>query len=206
MWTKPWGEDGLQCIAGSQQRLGHVESGGFRVGEKRPCWRWSQVQAIVALEGGGHFVAARSGQSLCLGPGNPAQPHTSTPAHQHTHETPIPIIIIMPAPPIRYLAANATLHLLCCVKPGVSAARQGVTAVTATSIDVCVAAQPRDGEANKAVRDVIAAALRVPKSDVEIAKGLKSRDKHVAVHMDTTCTPDQEVERVKALLLASLTR
>ena len=112
------------------------------------------------------------------------------------------------APAIRCLAANAstTVHLLCRVKPGVSPNRQGVAAVTTTSIDVCVAAPPRDGEANRAVCDVIAAALRVPKSNVKVTKGLKSRDKHVAVNIDTPSTVADEVERIKALLLASLTR
>ncbi|KAF1937504.1 YggU-like protein, partial [Clathrospora elynae] len=76
---------------------------------------------------------------------------------------------------------SGAIHLLCHVKPGVNANREGIAAVTDDNIEVCVAAQARDGEANKAVREVIADALRVPKSDVEVVKGLKSREKTVAV-------------------------
>jgi uncharacterized protein YggU (UPF0235/DUF167 family) len=115
-----------------------------------------------------------------------------------------PVMFIPPA--IRYVAARGIIQLLCRVKPGVSANRQGVGAVTSGGVDVCVAAQAREGEANKAVRDVIAAALQVPKSNVEITKGLKGRDKQVAVHVGTSCTGDDEVERVKILLLGSMSR
>lgn len=48
-------------------------------------------------------------------------------------------------------------------------------------IDVCVSAQPRDGEANKAVRIVFSEALRCPKTDVEVVKGLKSKEKTVGI-------------------------
>ena len=63
---------------------------------------------------------------------------------------------------IRFIAAKGSkahagsIQLLCHVKPGVSANREGVSAVTDEAIEVCVAAQARDGEANKAVREVVA--------------------------------------------------
>lgn len=111
---------------------------------------------------------------------------------------------------IRFIAAKkqspATIQLLCHVKPGVSANREGVSAVTDESIEVCVAAQARDGEANKAVRDVIADALKIAKSDVEIAKGMKSREKTVAVNMNSNRIPEEEVDRIKCLLLESVSR
>lgn len=100
--------------------------------------------------------------------------------------------------------AGASVHLACHVKPGASSKREGISAVTPTSIDLCVAAQAKDGEANKAVRELIASVCRlttaqentyvldgmliriqvlhVPKSDVEIARGSKSREKTVVVH------------------------
>jgi hypothetical protein len=66
----------------------------------------------------------------------------------------------MIAPAIRFVSAkkshSAVIQLFCHVKPGVSAHREGVSAVTNDAIELCVAAQPRDGEANKAVREVIA--------------------------------------------------
>jgi uncharacterized protein YggU (UPF0235/DUF167 family) len=107
---------------------------------------------------------------------------------------------------IRYVASKGAVQLFCRVKPGVSANRQGVAAVTSDAIEVCVAAQARDGDANKAVRDVIAAALRVPKSDVEITKGSKGREKQIAINVGTARAGDDEVERVKALLLGSVSR
>lgn len=97
--------------------------------------------------------------------------------------------------------ATGTIQLSCHVKPGANANREGISAVTDDIIDVCVAAQARDGEANAAVRAVIAKTLKVPKSDVEITKGLKSREKTVAIQLGRDVTPSEEVERVRALLL-----
>ena len=63
---------------------------------------------------------------------------------------------------IRYIAGKGSkggrghFQLLCHVKPGVDARRAGIVAVTDEHIEVCVAAQARDGEANKAVTGVIA--------------------------------------------------
>ena len=112
-------------------------------------------------------------------------------------------------PAIRLVAAkgakgqsSTALQLICHVKPGVSPNREGVASVSEESIEVCVAAQARDGEANKAVRDVIADALRVPKSDVAVTKGMKSREKTVAVNlMEVKGTMEEEVERIKNILL-----
>ena len=64
-------------------------------------------------------------------------------------------------PVIRILAPKGkqttghVLQLLCRVKPGVSAKRQGVGDVTTEGIEVYVAAQAREGEANKAVQQVL---------------------------------------------------
>ena len=46
---------------------------------------------------------------------------------------------------------RGTLYIRCNVKPGASKAREGVTSVDADAIEVCVSAQAREGEANKAV-------------------------------------------------------
>ncbi|EUC39147.1 hypothetical protein COCCADRAFT_31873 [Bipolaris zeicola 26-R-13] len=107
---------------------------------------------------------------------------------------------------IRFVAAVAarpstgTIQLLCHVKPGVSANREGIATVSDERIQLCVAAQARDGEANKAVRRVVADALGVPKSDVEVIKGMKSRDKTVAVRASLLEAPEEQVERVKVML------
>lgn len=57
---------------------------------------------------------------------------------------------------IRFLAATkkeplGSLRLQCHVKPGASRVREGVLAVADDVIELCVAAQAREGEANKAV-------------------------------------------------------
>ena len=112
---------------------------------------------------------------------------------------------------IRHVAARgaksqiSVIHIICHVKASVSATRQGITSVTPDCIEICVAAQARDGEANAAVREVIAGVLQLHKSEVEIAKGVKSRNKTVAVR-STTDTPEIEVARIKSVLLGSVRR
>lgn len=113
---------------------------------------------------------------------------------------------------IRFIAGKAAkartstgiIQLLCHVKPGVSANREGITAVTKEAIDVCVTAQAREGEANAAIRNVIARTLEVPKSDVEITKGLMSREKTIMIQMGEHITPDREIERIRVLLSSSM--
>ncbi|KAL5360347.1 hypothetical protein BJX96DRAFT_70435 [Aspergillus floccosus] len=73
------------------------------------------------------------------------------------------------------------LHISCNVKPNSSGHREGITAVGAEKIDVCVAAVPRKGEANAAVSRLFAQILRVPKSNVDVIRGLKSRDKVISI-------------------------
>ncbi|KAF2687810.1 YggU-like protein [Lentithecium fluviatile CBS 122367] len=116
-------------------------------------------------------------------------------------------------PVIRFIAAKGkvqggSIQLLCHVKPGVNANREGIATVSDEAIEVCVAAQAREGEANKSVREVIAEALNVPKSDVEIAKGMKSREKTVAVYNAVTKdnTPEEAIERIKIILQESVVR
>ena len=109
---------------------------------------------------------------------------------------------------IRFIAGKAAkartstgiIQLLCHVRPGASANREGITAV----IDVCVTAQAREGEANAAVRTFIAKTLKVPKSDIEITKGLKSREKTITIQMGEQVTPDREIGRIIALLSSSI--
>lgn len=72
---------------------------------------------------------------------------------------------------------SGSLHLTLHVKPGASKVREGITAVTDSAIELCVAAQPRDGEANKAVIELLSDVLDVPKSRLELAHGSKSKDK-----------------------------
>lgn len=61
---------------------------------------------------------------------------------------------------IRYVAATkkntlASIYLKCHVKPGASKTREGVLAVMDDAVELCVAAQAREGEANRAVIKVL---------------------------------------------------
>ena len=115
-------------------------------------------------------------------------------------------------PAIRFLAAKGatglgTIHLVCHVKPGVSASREGISSVTNEAVHICVSAQAKDGEANKAVRELVAEALNVATSDVGITRGLKSREKTVAVNVSSTKSAQEDVvERIKIMLLGSVGR
>ncbi|KAK1638794.1 hypothetical protein BDP81DRAFT_422679 [Colletotrichum phormii] len=87
---------------------------------------------------------------------------------------------------IRFVAGTkksplGTLYLQCHVKPGASRVREGVTAVTDATVELCVSAQAKEGEANKAVVKLLSGVLGVLKSDLAIIQGLKSRDKTVAL-------------------------
>lgn len=67
------------------------------------------------------------------------------------------------------------------VKPGANKGREGVSHVTDTAVELCVAAQPKDGEANKAVIQVLSKVLGVPRSRLSLTHGLKSRDKIIVL-------------------------
>ncbi|KAK4111653.1 YggU-like protein [Canariomyces notabilis] len=77
-------------------------------------------------------------------------------------------------------APKATLYMRCNVKPGTNKNREGIAAVNEEAVEICVAAQAREGEANKAVVRVLSEVLDLPKSDLQITQGLKSRSKTVA--------------------------
>lgn len=89
---------------------------------------------------------------------------------------------------VRFIAATKKsssalghLQIQLHVKPGANKGREGVAHVTDTAIELCVAAQPRDGEANKAVIQVLSKVLGVPKSRLSLRHGFKSRDKTVVL-------------------------
>jgi uncharacterized protein len=52
-------------------------------------------------------------------------------------------------------APKGSLYINCHVKPGASKSREGIASVGDESIEICVAAQAREGEANKAVLKVL---------------------------------------------------
>lgn len=122
----------------------------------------------------------------------------------------------------------ATVYLKCHVKPGASKVREGITSLTDDTIELCVSAIARDGESNKAVVAVlsevrnrtlrssrhaemqrrrngvvcvlmhIGQALDVTKSNIQITRGAKSRDKVIAV--SGKAVEDGEAECLSRLL------
>ena len=68
----------------------------------------------------------------------------------------------MSSPAIRWIATRGTkgpaasIQLLCRIKSGVSAGTEGVRTVSDNAVEVRVAARARNGEANKALIQVIA--------------------------------------------------
>ncbi|KAI1204218.1 YggU-like protein [Annulohypoxylon truncatum] len=78
-------------------------------------------------------------------------------------------------------SAPEILQLRCHIRPGASKVREGVAAVTDECIEMCVAAPPQDGKANKAVVEILSEILGVPKSDLQITHGMKNRDKTISI-------------------------
>lgn len=97
------------------------------------------------------------------------------------------LIMAAVSPAVRFLASKSSpqhagyLQLRLRVKPGASKARQGILEVTDEAIELCVAAPPRDGAANKAVIQVLSAAMGIPRSRFAFASGMKGGDKIVTV-------------------------
>jgi uncharacterized protein YggU (UPF0235/DUF167 family) len=63
---------------------------------------------------------------------------------------------------VRFIVAKGakqtlgSLQIACHVKPGASHRREGILAVTQDVVELAVSAQAKEGEANKAVRELIA--------------------------------------------------
>ncbi|PYH33829.1 DUF167 domain-containing protein [Aspergillus neoniger CBS 115656] len=95
-----------------------------------------------------------------------------------------------------------TLQISCHVKPNASSNREGITSIAADRVDVCVAAVPRKGEANAAVSRVMAQIFQVPKSNVEVIRGLKSREKTLAIsELDIgKHSEDEYLQRARGIL------
>lgn len=74
-----------------------------------------------------------------------------------------------------------SIHIQLHVKPGAHKDREGITSVTETAVNLCVSAQAREGEANKAVIRVLSETLKVPKLKLQLCRGLKSKDKTVVL-------------------------
>ncbi|KAL1990214.1 hypothetical protein VTN49DRAFT_6053 [Thermomyces lanuginosus] len=98
------------------------------------------------------------------------------------------------------------LHVSCHVKPNANARREGIIAVDDDQVEICVSAVPRDGEANAAVTKVLAEVLKVPKSDVSVVRGGKTRDKVLCVEGVSVPNGDENayLEKIKSTLTGSV--
>ncbi|KAF2402460.1 YggU-like protein [Trichodelitschia bisporula] len=109
-----------------------------------------------------------------------------------------------PLPTIRFLPSKppspACLHLTVHVKPSARKQRDRILSLAPSAIELCVSAPARDGEANKAVRELIAEVLRLPTSSVTIARGHKAREKTLVVPAAPGKAEDEVVEGVRAAL------
>ncbi|KAH7325064.1 hypothetical protein B0I35DRAFT_476260 [Stachybotrys elegans] len=107
----------------------------------------------------------------------------------------------MSGTPVRFVqktkkAGLGFLELQLHVKPGASRAREGVLAIRADAVELCVSAQAREGEANKAVVELLSDVLGVPRSRLQLARGIKSRDKTVLLE----CAAGEAEERVREVM------
>ncbi|QSZ31141.1 hypothetical protein DSL72_000704 [Monilinia vaccinii-corymbosi] len=99
------------------------------------------------------------------------------------------------------------LYLQCHVKPNCSASRVGIKPFsdTSASLEVCVSSPARDNEANEGVIEVLSRILKCPKTDLEVIRGKKSREKTIAVTGlgDLKNDSRRVLERVEERLLVS---
>lgn len=113
-------------------------------------------------------------------------------------------VVAMASNPVRFIAASkksplGSLQLHLHVKPGARGDREGVRSVSESAIDLCVAAQARDGEANKAVIKLLSDVLGVPKSRLHLSHGMKSRDKTVVLG-DVKGNGEEEAQKILDIL------
>lgn len=103
--------------------------------------------------------------------------------------------MMMASSAVRFISGTkktptSSLRLQLRIKPGASKTREGISAVTNDAVELCITAQPRDGEANKTVLRLLSTVLDVPASRLWLSHGLKSRDKTVVLGEVSGCGDD----------------
>lgn len=99
---------------------------------------------------------------------------------------------------IRFVAKTGIVQLQLRVKPGVSRAQQGITAIGDEYIELGLASQPRDGLANREAIEVLSRVLEIPKTRMELVRGAKGREKTIAVDEADAEFASIILERLKA--------
>ena len=84
-----------------------------------------------------------------------------------------------PGTPAWYRWDGADLVLQLHVQP--RASREGLAEVGARGLKVRLTAAPVEGEANEALRKLLAREFRVPKADIELERGSSGRHKQVRI-------------------------
>ena len=101
-----------------------------------------------------------------------------------------------PPPCIR--AAPSGVYISIRAKPG---ARQGrVVAITDEAVEVSIDAPAREGEANIALLELLAAALGIRRREVSLSAGSRGRDKAVLVEGAAAGTPEAVYHRLWAAI------
>lgn len=83
------------------------------------------------------------------------------------------------------------IQLRCNIKPGASKQREGISSISDERIEVCVAAQARDGEANKAVKALFST---VSSHLATTFDAIHSDWMEIKVHMLTSCKGAQDTQ------------
>jgi uncharacterized protein YggU (UPF0235/DUF167 family) len=95
---------------------------------------------------------------------------------------------------------SAMCQVFCHVKPGVAPKREGISAVSSECVHINVSNPPLDHGANIGVEKVLAKALSLPRSDVQIIKGLTSPFKTVKISIWSKALPEEKVNFVRTQL------
>ena len=96
---------------------------------------------------------------------------------------------------LKLTASLDGIHLELRVQPG--ARRAGIVGVHGVALKVAVNALPEEGKANQAVIELLAAALEIPRRQVQITRGLSSRSKTALI---SGLTEAKLRERLAALI------
>jgi uncharacterized protein YggU (UPF0235/DUF167 family) len=91
-------------------------------------------------------------------------------------------------------------QVFCRVKPGVAWEREGISAVSDECVHINVSNPPLDHGANVGVEKVLAKALSLPRTNIQIIKGLTSPYKTVKIAIWSKASPEEKVNFVRTQL------
>lgn len=95
-----------------------------------------------------------------------------------------------------FLGPNDQIYIKIHAKPG--AKESEIVDIISDAIDIQIAARPVDGEANSELVRFIAEILCIKKTEINLVKGLKSREKTLSI-MKNNLTVENVLEKLKLL-------